>query len=217
MFLSDFRISVDDSLNFSTLDNSPYLYFVRSSGLVSLHFFAPNNQGHQVFYFDPQVFIDAFNNAKFKRSTPKSEYVDFDTLFFTFNYPKTPQFVRQIFSLFIINPSVIRSVIKSHKRINLLKPCRTTCLRFIHSPRFRSSSSSSPKPINQSLLDDALYNMNLAVSKAAAAHDLNKFFPFYLQAYKDSLSAQNRSPYLSPKQVDKLISVFSKLVVDYSS
>ena len=216
MLLSDFRISVDASLNFSTLPNSPYLYFVRSSGLLALHFFAPNNQGHQVFYFDPQIFIDAFNNAKFKRSTPKSDYVDFDTLFFNFNYPKAPPFIRQIFSLFIINPSVIRSVIKSRKRINLLKPCRTSCLNFIHSPRLRSPSSTSPKPVNQQLLDDAIYNMNLAVSKAANSHDLNRFFPFYLQAYKDSLSAQNRSPYLSPKQIDKLISAFSNLVVDYN-
>ena len=179
--------------------SSPSLSFSPSSELVNLFYPGPQNYGQQKFSFDPQLFISAFNLSK-------SSGIPFDELFFDEFYPKANSTVRSIFTLFLINPTVIRKAVhlntNIHRRLTL-KPSRVAVLAFLDIPRHRSKpTNSTPTKLSISsfpFLDDpALIEI---VRKTARMCDFN-LFDEYLSAYtliasKNGLKVPNNAKFVN--------------------
>ena len=219
-FIQDCGLSFDSaSLSFSIVNPKriPSLIFSPSSYQITLFYQAPNNFGQQSFSFDPDIFLSAYYNSRYKRSVPKSDYLSFNDLFFSSNYPSANNYVRLIFSCFLINPSVIKKLSnrKSHSRLKL-KPSRRSLLvelglsssvyNFaLKSPDFKQS------PEYQEELVRINYNLSKCVSLAASSFDLS-YFNQYLSFYKELRSLNHLSTHLSNKQISNLLASFSDKV-----
>ena len=75
--------------------------------------------------------------------------------------------------------------------------------------RPKLKSNSKIVVVDLDLLELANYNMSLAVRKASESFDLNTYFPHFLEAYKDSLKAQGKSPVVS---INKIQGIFIEKV-----
>lgn len=202
-FLSSLGISVSDcgdDFVVAVKKQLVSLSFSNSSQLVTLHYPGPSGFGQQSFSFDPQLFISAFN------------FSPFDELFFDEFYPKANSTVRNIFSLFLINPTVIRKVChlntNIHRRL-FLKPSKSSVLKFLGLPQRRSSSHHSPSsvPFDDPLLIDI-------AKKAAYSFDLN-LFDDYLSTYISLRSKIGLNTPLSPSFKKKLFSKFNSIVLSF--
>ena len=199
------------------MQNSVSISFSKKSQLITLYYQGPNNCGEQSFRFDPHVFISCFNKAKFKRFTPKDEYLSFDELFFDSHYPKANSLVRNIFASYSINPTSVKKAIhqnkKLHRRLVVTpKPSANAPKK----PRTARFTPSVDKIIDQVEIERCRRNMDLAVSKAASSFDLS-FFDSYLDSYVELRKASSLSPYLSKRAKLRLLDSFSKLVSDTQS
>lgn len=206
---------------------SPSLSFSHSSNLVSLHYPGPQGFGQQHFTFDPNLFIIAYDSAKFSPNRNDT----FESLFFDVSYPKANNSVRLIFKLFLINPSVVRK--SAHLNTNIrrrliLSPSRSDVFAFlgVHNPK--RTRCRPQKPVNkrdllspgiicqfvpESLLNDAISLCNQlddVVSNSASLFDLS-LFDDYLTIFNRLRSLASLKP-LSPSASKKLFSNFSNLV-----
>lgn len=217
-FLSINGLAFDNKTLQISVSNSRYLpslIFSPSQYRVILYYQGPNNIGQQSFSFDPDIFLQAYQDSRYKRSVPKSDYLSFDDIFFSIHYPKANQYVRFIFSCFIINPTIISKLPnrKSHSRL-VLSPSRRDILRHlgICLPKSKNAAQAAKNnPAYNEELARISHNLNLAIQKSAASFDLS-FFSLYLASYQELRSLNHQNPHLSPNQIDKLLISFSNQV-----
>lgn len=195
----------------------PSLFVSSDSGDCELRYQGPEGFGSQSFVFDIRFFERCFENAKFKRFVSKSEYQDFETLFFNLRYERCSEWCKSIFRYFSISPSIIEKAreLKGNRRLRL-QPKRSVILKSelgISKKRGPGRKNGSvgvalPEP---EVGSDWARHLDIFVRKAASTYDLS-CFRGYLEVYKRFLTAFGRNPYLSRKQEDNLFNSFVKKV-----
>lgn len=107
------------------LDNQkkfPSVSYRKKEQDFKLFYQGPKGIGEQSFQFDIYPFLCAFNDSKFAFKDPGKS---FEHVFFELSYPKANPFVRLIFALFSITPTVLhRALAQDKKRARrlVLKP-----------------------------------------------------------------------------------------------
>ena len=190
--------------------SSPSLSFSPRLGLINLSYPGPSNYGQQKFSFDPQLFVSAFNLSK-------SSGIPFDELFFDEYYPKANKTVRSIFSLFLINPTVIRKTVRLNTSIHRklpLAPSKVAILAFLDIPRHRSAPNLNPNNNRVSVysfpfLDDPV--LIGIVRKTALLCDFN-LFDEYLSAYSQIVAKNGLKMPQNAKFVSRLFKKFANQV-----
>ena len=108
-----------------SLDNQkkfPSVSYRKKEQDFKLFYQGPQGMGEQSFKFDIYPFLCAFNDSKFAFKDPGKS---FEHVFFELSYPKANPFVRLIFALFSITPTVLhRALAQDKKRARrlVLKP-----------------------------------------------------------------------------------------------
>lgn len=95
----------------------PSLSFILSSQDFVAFYQAPDNFGQQSFSFSYDSFILSFNQAKFKHSTPKKDYISFTDYFFFLNNYSPNDYLLLLFSCFSITPTILKSAIHQNKKL----------------------------------------------------------------------------------------------------
>lgn len=106
------------TLLLSQPQRSPKLSFNKKNQNLVLYYPGGFDFGQQQFVFEIDDFLDAFQNAKFKKYISKFQYLDFDKIFFDKYYPNANQRVKLIFKYFSITPSLVNKVVHQNKKNN---------------------------------------------------------------------------------------------------
>ena len=178
---------------------------------------------NQLFDFDANVFLYAYEESKYKRSTPKDEYMSFEDLFFKLNYPKANQFIKFIFYVFSINLTVVRNCIKQNKNLKRKIDLEVKNSRYfeflglerkIIKPTVKNTENGLK--IDVEMEQRAKLNMYAAVKSGAIYYDLN-YFKQYVQAYSELQRARKIYKAVSKRVENKLFDEYCKKVKDYQN
>lgn len=123
----DFGLFFDqNSRSFNLISNLfPKVSFLKNQQLLRLYYNGPNGFGLQYFDFDFYDFLLAFEQKKFKHSTPKNDYSDFISSFTSISNSRLNDRVKFVFNFFYINPTVLKKAIHQNKKMKrkiTLKP-----------------------------------------------------------------------------------------------
>lgn len=195
----------------------PSLFVSSDSGDCELRYQGPEGFGVQSFVFNIRFFERCFENAKFKRFVSKSEYQDFETLFFNLKYERCSDYVRNVFKFFSISPSIIEKArnLRGNRRVRLLPKSSIILKSELGISKKRgpgrkggSVGTTLPEP---EVGSDWARHLDIFVRKAASTYDLS-CFRGYLEVYKRFLLSLGKDVRLSSKKVDKLFNSFVKKV-----
>lgn len=172
----------------------------------------------QCFEFDVIPFLHAYDEAKYKRSTPKDWYLSFDNAFFDLVYPKANQYVRFIFKVFAINPTIVRRCVRQNKGLKRkidLEVKNSRYFEFLGLERkiikvgYQKRENGLKIDVEKEQI--AKRNMDVAVKNAAKFYDLN-FFKQYLDSYIDLQRARKNYGNVSKRTEQNLLDEFCKKV-----
>lgn len=174
----------------------------------------------QFFDFDVSVFLYAYGDGKYERSTPKDYYMSFQDTFFELNYPKANKFVRFCFYVFSINPTIVKRCVRQNKGLKRkidLEPKNSRYFEFLGLER-KIIHTKGQKRENGLKIDVekeqlAKRNMEACIKNAAIYFDLN-YFKGYLEAYIDLQRARRVYANVSKRKEQILLEEFSQKVRD---
>lgn len=173
---------------------------------------------NQIFDFDVNVFLYAYNEAKFKRYTPKDYYMSFDNAFFELNYPKANKYVRFIFHVFSISPTIVKRCVRQNKGLKRkidLEVKNSQYFEFLGLER-KIIHTGGQKRQNGLKIDVereqlAKRNMDSAVKNAAKFYNLN-YFKQYIEGYIELQRARKIYRVVSKKIENELFEEFKQKV-----
>lgn len=172
----------------------PKLAYSRQSNSFVVFYPSPNNNefGQQSFYFDELKFLNAFNDAKFKKYKSKDSYKTFEELFFN---PNANFCIKLIFKYFDVTPTNLNYALRQRKRKLTLKPKQKKILHDFFgvnnyvtndNPRNSKKSSSRQFDVVQILCDNFLdyYALVNILKSSVIGFNLTKNFELTIQKLK---------------------------------
>jgi hypothetical protein len=198
------------------------LSFIKSTDKLRLSYPHPydGREISQHFDFDVVPFLHAYEESKYKRSTPKDWYLSFEDTFFNMTYPKANKFIRFIFDVFSITPSIVKKCVRQNKNLKRKIDLEVKNRRYfeflglerkiIH-PGVKNAEKEAK--IDVELEQLAKKNMIAAVNNGAKNYDLN-YFKQYVMAYIDLCKSRRIYGNVSKRLENKLFEEYCKKVKD---
>jgi hypothetical protein len=228
-YLKSLGVSLSSSANL-TLNQKLFPKLSFDGSYVILHYPSPNHNefGQQQFYFKPALFLQAFDQKKYQKFTPKAEYKNFDQVFFQEFYPNANPYVKLIFQTFSITPTALNKTYSMNKKIRrktVLMPKQKYILKNVFlvelncpscsqdtTPSANDNSNQSIDCLkrNDSIVNDSIIRLNQQlnnyVTLAAKNFDLQSYFYLYLKTYKILLNKKDPKKF-PPHLLDKIYSL----------
>lgn len=226
-YLKSLGVSLSSSVNL-TLNQKLFPKLSFDGSYVILHYPSPNHNefGQQQFYFKPALFLQAFDQKKYQKFTPKAEYKNFDQVFFQEFYPNANPYVKFIFQTFSITPTALNKTYSMNKKIRrktVLMPKQKYILKNVFlvdtlpCPQDTSPSANNNRnelscfdKRNDTIMNDSIIRLqnqlNNYILLAAKNFDLQSYFYLYLKTYKILLNKKDPKKF-PPHLLDKIYSL----------
>lgn len=205
-----------------------YLSFIHEDDVIRLTYPHPldSKEIRQWFDFDANAFMFAYaESRKCNQTADDGYFMKFEDIFFNLKYTKANKYVRFIFKVFAINPTIIRKCVRQNKNLKRkidLEVKNRQYFEFLGLERkilYRDTEKALKRAENGVKIDYeaeriAKLNMRAAIKNGAINHDYN-YFKWYLSGYIDYQRSHHIYKHVGKRTENRLLNAFIKKVLDY--